>query len=462
MARTSEQTPSGTEPPRLGWLDCSSGVSGDMLLGALVDVGVPLPVITQAIDAVCPEPVRLVAEQVHRGGLRATRVQVLDTESGVHRTWAHLRELLTTASARTVPGIDRALATFRTLTEAEGRVHGLDPDQVHLHEVGALDAVADIVGACAGLAWLGLTSLTCSPVALGGGTVSAAHGRIAVPGPAVVELLAAAPSHGGPVHRELTTPTGAALLITHVDDFGPVPAMTGIRQGFGAGAADPPGISNALRLVVGEPWQPHPTLRTGPEGAATLIQLEAIVDDADPRLWPSVIDELLAAGAIDAWLTPVLMRKGRPGQQVQALAAPDQAQAVTAQLVRHAPTLGVRRFPVQRHAVPRHEIVVRVAGQPVRVKVARPVAGQPGAQSSGDPSQADPLTPQSANPELYPNPEWDDVLAAAARLSRPARWVAARAQAAAIAAVDGLAEPTEHTEPAEPAQRSDQARDPLT
>ncbi len=205
----------------IGWLDCASGVSGDMVLGALVDVGVPVEVLQQAVDAVTPEPVTLRAERTTRGALAATRVHVEGTDSTTHRTWADVRRLLETPSARTVPGIDRALATFAALAAAEAAVHGTTPEEVHFHEVGALDAIADVVAACAGFAHLGLTALHVSAVALGGGTVQAAHGRMSVPGPAVVRLLADAPSYGGPVDVELATPTGAALLVDPRDRVGP-------------------------------------------------------------------------------------------------------------------------------------------------------------------------------------------------------------------------------------------------
>lgn len=250
----------------IGWLQCSTGASGDMFLGALVAAGVPVEVMQAAVDLVAPEPVTLAVSTVDRAGVCAVKVDVVVEESHVHRTWGDVRELLT---AREWTGRDRALAAFRSLAEAEGHVHGADPESVHFHEVGALDAIADVVGACAGLAHLGLDRLVASPVALGGGWVGAAHGRLAVPGPAVVQLLLGIPTHGGPEPMELTTPTGAALLRTWVDDWGHQPTLRARRQGFGAGGRDLARRANVLRLVLGdeEPVttedRPAPTHRDG-------------------------------------------------------------------------------------------------------------------------------------------------------------------------------------------------------
>ena len=399
----------------IGWLDCASGVSGDMLLGALVDVGVPLEVLQEAVDAVAPEPVRLRAERTTRASLAATRVHVEGTDSTTSRTWHDVRALLGTPAAQRVPGIERALATFEALAEAEGAVHGTGPDEVHFHEVGALDAVADVVAASAGLAHLGLDALHASPVALGGGTVQAAHGRLSVPGPAVVRLLADAPTYGGPVEVELATPTGAALLRTHVGTWGTAPPMTSTTQGHGAGGRDLPGHANVLRLVVGRPWAAGHTA----EAPGTAVVLETNVDDQDPRLWPAVLAALLAEGASDAWLTPILMKKGRPAHTLHVLVAPSRVDAVRAAVFAHTTAIGLREQVVRKHALDRHVVTVEVGGHPVRVKVA------------GDQGRT-----------LNAQPEWDDVAAAANALDRPAKAVLSQAMSAFHA-----------TEPQAPEQR---------
>jgi hypothetical protein len=384
----------------IGWLDCASGVSGDMLLGALVDVGVPLEVMQAAVDAVAPEPVTLRADRTTRASLAATRVHVGGTDSTTHRTWHDVRDLLGTPRAQEVEGIGQALATFEALAVAEAAVHGTTPDEVHFHEVGALDAIADVVAASAGLAHLRLDALHASPVALGGGTVRAAHGRLSVPGPAVVRLLADAPTYGGPVEVELATPTGAALLRTHVTTWGAAPAMTSTTQGHGAGGRDLPGHANVLRLVVGEAW----SAGGAAEAPGTAVVLETNVDDQDPRLWPAAIAALLAAGASDAWLTPILMKKGRPAHTLHVLVSPARADAVRAAVFAHTSAIGLREQVVRKHALDRTDVTVQVDGHPVRVKVA-----------------------SEGGRVLNAQPEWEDVAAAATALGRSAKTVLAQA-----------------------------------
>ena len=397
--------------PSLGWLDLSSGVSGDMLLGALVDAGVAVGDLQSAVDAVTPQPMVLRVEAVSRGTIAATRVVVEGSDSATHRRWSDVRDLLNTPAAQQVPGVDRAVATFTVLAEAEAAVHGTESEDVHFHEVGALDAIADVVGVCAGFALLGLDELHASPVALGGGTVEAAHGRIAVPGPAVVRLLAGVPTYGGPVDLELATPTGAALLRTLVTAWGYQPLMSVERQAFGAGGRDPQGHANALRLVLGSPWT-----KSDPEPDLPVV-LETNVDDLDPRLWPSVITALLAAGASDAWLTPILMKKGRPAHTLHVLVGADRSEAVREIVFSQTTAIGLREHPVRKQALDRATVTVHVSGHPVRVKVA-----------------------SWEGRVLNRQPEWDDVAAAAAALGRPAKVVLS--QAVAAAAVEGDAPQT--------------------
>ncbi|RFU21386.1 nickel pincer cofactor biosynthesis protein LarC [Geodermatophilus marinus] len=347
----------------IAWLDLAAGCSGDLLLGALVDAGVPLDVPAAAVAALPVERVRLVTEQVSRHGLGATRVHVHAPASTEHRTWADVRGLL--GAAALAPGVrDGALAVFERLARAEARVHRTDPGSVHFHEVGALDALADVVGVVAGFAHLGLDRVTASPVALGSGSARSAHGLVPVPAPAVLELLAGAPVHAGPVPAEACTPTGAALLAHLVDEWTALPALRVQRVGTGAGARDPEQLPNVVRLVLGEPAAPAP---------ARPVVLEANVDDLDPRLWPGVLDALLAAGASDAWLTPVLMKKGRPAHTLSALCAPGAVAAVQAAVFATTSTIGLRLVPVDKVALERAGTSVAVLGGRVGVKLA--VAG---------------------------------------------------------------------------------------
>lgn len=358
---------------RVGWLDASSGVSGDMLLGACVDAGVPLDFLQRTIDRLgLPERVVLRAEPVTRAGIGGTRVHVEVAESRHHR---RLGDVLGLLESLEQPVRERATAVFRTLADAEAAVHRVSADDVHFHEVGALDSIADVVGAVAGLHRLDLGRLVSSPIALGGGRVRAAHGSLPVPVPAVLELLraAAAPSIGGPIERELATPTGVAIVVTLADGFGAMPALAPEVTGAGAGAADPPGHPNLLRLVVGSSVGSSAASPTGPTlpAAEPACVLEANVDDLDPRLWPGVLAQLLEAGADDAWLTPILMKKGRPAHTVSVLSPPDRVDAMARVLLTHTSTIGLRRHQLDKLPLPRESVEVDVLGATVRVKVAR-------------------------------------------------------------------------------------------
>jgi pyridinium-3,5-bisthiocarboxylic acid mononucleotide nickel chelatase len=281
-------------------------------------------------------------------------------DSSHHRTWPDVRGLL--AEAPLSPAVrDGALAVFDRLAVAEGRVHRISPDEVHFHEVGALDALADVVGVVAGFAHLGLDRLVASPVALGSGSARGAHGVVPIPGPAVLELLAGVPVVSGAVPAEMCTPTGAALLAELVDDWGALPPIRVQRVGTGAGARDPEQLPNVVRLVLGEPGEPQPP---GP------VVLETNVDDLDPRLWPGVLDALFAAGASDAWLTPIVMKKGRPAHTLSALCPPAAVAAVRAAVFATTSSIGLRILPVGKVALERAHAAVDVLGGRVGVKLA--------------------------------------------------------------------------------------------
>ncbi|HEX5494799.1 MAG TPA: nickel pincer cofactor biosynthesis protein LarC [Mycobacteriales bacterium] len=398
----------------IGWLDCAAGASGDMLLGALVDAGVSVGTLTAAVAALPVEPVEFQVSQVRRHGLAATRVRVRAPATEVRRTWAQIRELL---GAADLPAgvVDIAVAAFERLARAEATVHRTTPERVHFHEVGALDAIADVVGTAAGLHALGCAELVAGTVTLGTGTAHGEHGVIPVPGPAVLALLAeaGAPVRAGPAPHEMCTPTGAALLAATVRRWGPLPPMRVTGVGTGAGGRDPAEVPNVLRLVLGEPLeQPEPAAGPAdpprdPAGGDAVV-LEANVDDLDPRLWPDVLDRLLAAGAADAWLTPILMKKGRPAHLLALLCAPEAVPGLRELVFSLTSTIGLRELRVGKHALPRRFGEVRVAGQPVRVKVAR-------------------LGGRVVNVSV----EFDDVRAAADALGWPAKEVLRAATSAA-------------------------------
>ncbi len=395
----------------VAWFQPLAGASGDMMLGALLDAGAPLDAVQAAVDAVGTEPIRIQTEVVMRHGLGATKVAVLVPPTRVVRTWANLRGLLEAADLAD-PVRAAALDVFERLAVAEAQAHRTSPEQVHFHEVGALDAVADVVGVCAALHLLGVTRSVSSAVALGSGMARSAHGLLPVPGPAVVSLLAAAgaPVYSGDVAHELCTPTGAALLAATVTTWGPMPLGRVTAAGYGAGSRDLPELPNLLRVVLLDP-APQPSGPGGSGQTTAQLLVETNVDDLDPRLWPAVLRELLAAGAADAWLTPVLMKKGRPAHTLSVLVPHEAAAAVRLVVFTQTSAIGLREHVVGKRALDRAWVTVSVAGAPVRIKTAS-------------------LDGVVVNAQ----PEYDDVAELAERTGRPVKSVLADAVAAAHAA----------------------------
>ncbi|WP_315095464.1 nickel pincer cofactor biosynthesis protein LarC [uncultured Cellulomonas sp.] len=359
--RNSERGPAG-DPRRVAWIDARNGVAGDMLLGALVDAGATLETLQGAIDEVIPGTVTLSSRQVLRAGMRATKVDVeLVAPDQPHRLWTEIRHLLSSA-----PGLDdtvreRALTVFRRLAEAEARAHGIDPEEVHFHEVGAWDSIADVVGVCAALGELGVVHVTAGAVGLGSGSISTAHGQIPVPVPAVLELSAGWRVVAGGA-GELATPTGMALVTALSAACEDLPAVTVAAVGVGAGTRDTAGRPNVVRVVLGAAVETEADLED-------CVVLEANIDDLDPRVWPSVLATLIEAGASDAWLTPILMKKGRPAHTLAVLASHDSAAGLRARVFDLVPTLGVRETPVRRSVLDRCWRTVDVDGAAVRIKL---------------------------------------------------------------------------------------------
>ena len=368
---------SGAAENTVLWIDATAGIAGDMLLGALLDAGADLAYVRRCVGAVHPD-VDVTVAPTTRHQLAATKATVVDRTTGraadepehhehhehTHRPWREVRELLTGADLPE-PVRDRALSTFEVLARAEGRVHGVAPEDVEFHEVGSLDAIGDVVGCCAALVDLGPQRVVCSPVTVGHGEqVLGAHGRIPIPGPAVLHIAteAAIPVGGGPVAMETATPTGLALVAALSDAYGPLPTMTVTASGLGAGTRDPHRVANVVRAVLG---------RVEPDGRVPEVVLEANVDDLDPRLWPRVLADLLAAGASDAWLTPMLMKKGRPAHSLAVLCDAAQRLTMIGIIATATTAIGVRESPVTKHLVDRELLRVDVDGHPVAVKIAR-------------------------------------------------------------------------------------------
>jgi uncharacterized protein (TIGR00299 family) protein len=348
---------------RLAWFHCFSGIAGDMALGSLVDAGADLDEVQAVLRRLPVGGWAVEAEPVLRGGIAATQVHVRTEETSVVRTASHISALI--EEARLPERVRRrSLAVFGALAEAEGRLHRRPAEQVHFHEVGGLDAIVDVVGTCAALEVLGIDIVTASTVATGTGMVRAAHGLLPNPAPAVVELLAEvrAPTIGLDVGVELTTPTGAALLAALASSFGPLPPMTVECSGFGAGTRELDGRPNATQVVIGEATE---ALAAG----QPVVLLEANVDDATGEVLAHTIAALMAAGAHDAWITPILMKKGRPAHTVSALADVALAAQIAEVIRSESGSLGVRGVPLERWPTERRDDVVEVAGLPVRVKV---------------------------------------------------------------------------------------------
>ena len=339
------------------YFDCFSGASGDMILGALLDAGASESSVQAALEHLPLDDLAFDVRTVTRASLRATKVDVTVTGEQESRGPREIEALLRRADLR--PGVrERALRVFALLTEAEAKVHGIPPEAVHFHEVGAVDAIVDIVGCAAALESLAPERVLASPVATGRGIAEAAHGPIPVPAPAVVELLRGVPLYERGTD-ELVTPTGAAILREAVHEFGALPPMTVHASGYGAGTRDP-AFPNVLRALVGETAEPEP--------ADAVLQIEANLDDMSPELLPHAIESLLAAGAVDAWVTPVLMKKGRPGYVVSALVPVVERDRVVDVFLRETTTFGVRMHEVSRDVLDRAWLEVDVAGHTLRVK----------------------------------------------------------------------------------------------
>ena len=345
--------------PVIAYLDCFSGISGDMLLGAMVDAGLSLDDLRGDLARLPLSGYEVRAERVTKQGLAGTKVTVEVEHAHAHRGLADILDLLAAAD---LPAEVQAGATriFTRLAEAEAKVHGTSVEQVYFHEVGAVDAIVDVVGACCGLRRLEIEEVYASALPLGGGWVDTAHGRLPVPAPATVELLKGAPTYGGPVEKELVTPTGAAILTTLCLGFGPMPPMTVKATGCGAGSLDLP-HPNLLRLMIGEPVEPLREQR--------LTVLETNIDDMNPEFYDHLMERLFAAGALEVYLTPIVMKKSRPGTLVSVLTEPAWVEALSEILFRETSTLGLRVMEVARRCLEREWREVETEYGRVRVKL---------------------------------------------------------------------------------------------
>jgi hypothetical protein len=395
---------------RVAWFQCGAGVAGDMVLAALVDAGADQFAVIDAIGALGVADWALTFEEVQRCGVRASWANVVvhahDHHHGEHDEHTHrpARDVLALiAAADLAPRVrDRALAVYRALAEVEGAIHGMDPDDVELHEVGALDSIIDVVGVCAALESLGIDGLAHSPIAVGHGSVTTQHGVMPNPVPAVTRLLeqAGAPVVGLDTTMEVSTPTGVALMTVLGEVAGAMPPMTVTATGFGAGTKDVPQRPNVVQVVIGEVAGASPG---GEDPGQSVFEVAVNVDDVTGEVLAHTVERLLTVGAFDAWVTPIVMKKGRPAHTVHALCDAARHAAVVDTLLAETGSMGVRSTTVRRWPQRRDEVTVDVDGHPIRVKVA----------------------------EHRVKVEFDDARRAAKALGVPVREVLARAEQAA-------------------------------
>ncbi len=348
---------------RIAYFDCYSGISGDMILGALLDAGLPIDTLRSELAKLKLSRMDLRAEKVKRGGFVGTRVQVITPEDDhPHR---HLSDILTLLEKSGLPEAVLAPARqiFQRLGEAEAEVHGVLVERVHFHEVGALDTIVDVTGAIIGLNALGIREVYASPLNLGGGKILAAHGELPVPAPGTAALLRGVPVYGSPVEAELTTPTGAAIISTVVNRFGVLPPLHVDQIGYGAGSRDLPGRANLLRLIVGE--------RIEDLESDEIALVETNIDDMNPQLYEPLMEALFRAGALDIFLTPVIMKKSRPATVVSAMVPAGLEGSIGPILLSFSSTFGVRSRRMQRQMLPRETLAVQTRFGEVRVKVGR-------------------------------------------------------------------------------------------
>jgi hypothetical protein len=350
------------------YLDCSSGVSGDMLLGALIDMGLPVERLQAALAGILPPGCSLQASRVQRSGISAIQFAVDEPDDAGHQSHhahRHLSQIVALIEGMALPvsARSKAIELFRRLGTVEATIHGIPVERVHFHEVGALDSIVDIVGAVWAIEQLGVSQVVSSPLNVGAGTVETSHGRLPVPAPATLRLLEGAPIYSTGTPLELVTPTGALLVTGHAASFGPMPAMTVRQIGYGAGSREIEGHPNVLRAVVGDAQE------TGAQ--STVAVLECNIDDMNPQVFGYLLDRLYELGALEVFYTPVQMKKNRPGTLVTVITPVLVREAALDVLFQETTTIGVRHQELLRECLNREWATVQTKYGAVRVKIAR-------------------------------------------------------------------------------------------
>jgi uncharacterized protein (TIGR00299 family) protein len=345
---------------KICYLDAFSGISGDMTVGALVDAGADATALVQSLEAL-GTGAEFAIEKTKRRGIAASKFRVTGGDGKTHRHLHHILDLIA-QSGISDRAKQNASAVFQRLGEAEAKVHDISIEKVHFHEVGAVDSICDIVGACIGLDLLDVGAVYCSPVNVGSGTVKTEHGILPVPAPATSELLQGKPIYARGPSLELTTPTGAAIATTLAADFGALPPMRVIASGYGAGDHDFAEHANVLRVLIGE--------SSGAEESTTVAVLEANIDDSSPQVLGYAMERLLEAGALDVTLASIQMKKGRPGTLLSVIARPEDREALARLIFEETSTLGLRIHQAERRVKERHSVEVATPHGTVRIKIA--------------------------------------------------------------------------------------------
>lgn len=351
------------------YLDCSSGISGDMFLAVLIDAGLPLDRLLAELKKLPLGIYEFNRTRAMRSGLVGTRVEIHILGKQPHRKLAEIQDMLKEAPLPTQAAAN-ARKVFNRLAEVEGKLHNVPPSEIHFHEVGAVDAILDIAGTCVGLELLEVSDLVCSPLNVGGGRVEAAHGSLPVPSPATAELLKNIPIYSSGVEAELVTPTGAALVSTLASAFGPLPAMKVEKIGYGAGEKDFTGHPNIARLFIGERIEAV-TGAPGLPGDEVVSVIEANVDDLSPQLYGYFLEQALAAGALDVTCSSTQMKKNRPGLTISILCETAKSEALSQLFFEQTTTIGVRIYEARRKVLAREQVTVETPYGVVQVKVAR-------------------------------------------------------------------------------------------
>lgn len=356
------------------YFDCFAGASGNMILGALLALGVDREVLVEKLAGLSTSDFEIVVDNADRSGINGVHVDVKSPSETKHRHLNEIEKIIDEADLTPLVK-DRSKKIFRRLAEAEAKVHGIDIEKVHFHEVGAMDAIVDVVGACIGFEMLGIERFACSRIHVGSGFVKMAHGTYPVPPPAVAELLTGFQIYSTGIEGELITPTGAAIISTLCDGDNGLPEMQIEATGYGAGTRTYDGFPNVLRLMIGETQstatRDHSEVKDDGTFSETLSLLETNIDDLSPQVLGYVLERALESGALDAWFTPIQMKKNRPAATVSVLCADDIRPSIIEMLYSETTTLGIRSIGIERNSLPREEVLVETRFGKVSVKTAR-------------------------------------------------------------------------------------------